>query len=78
MSCGANVEAVRGRVEVRSEPGAGTEFRIVVPITLAVLPCLLVEAGGQRFALPFHRVVLAQAEDRSAPPARRRSPGHLG
>jgi two-component system chemotaxis sensor kinase CheA len=59
----ANVEAARGRVEVRSQPGAGSEFRIVVPITLAVLRCLLVEAGGQRFALPFHRVVV------SLPPA---------
>ena len=53
-----NVEAGRGRVEIRSQLGEGTEFRIVVPITLAVLRCLLVEAGGQRFALPFHRVVL--------------------
>lgn len=58
-----NVEAARGRVEVRSEPGEGTEFRIIVPITLAVLRCLLVEAGGQRFALPFHRVVLSQADE---------------
>jgi two-component system chemotaxis sensor kinase CheA len=56
-----NVEAGRGRVEIRSQLGEGTEFRIVVPITLAVLRCLLVEAGGQRFALPFHRVVLCQA-----------------
>jgi two-component system, chemotaxis family, sensor kinase CheA len=53
-----NVEAVRGRVEVRSTPGAGAEFRIIVPITLAVLRCLMIQAGGQRFALPFHRVVL--------------------
>jgi two-component system chemotaxis sensor kinase CheA len=59
----ANVEAARGRVEVRSQTGGGSEFRIVVPITLAVLRCLLVEAGGQRFALPFHRVVV------SLPPA---------
>jgi two-component system chemotaxis sensor kinase CheA len=57
----SNVEAARGRVEIRSVPGEGTEFRIVVPITLAVVRCLLVEAGGQRFALPFHRVVLCQA-----------------
>jgi len=59
----SNVEAARGRVEIRSELGRGSEFRIVVPITLAVLRCLLVEAGGQRFALPFHRVVLTQAYD---------------
>jgi two-component system, chemotaxis family, sensor kinase CheA len=58
-----NVEAAHGRVEVRSELGAGTEFRIIVPITMAVLRCLLVEAGGQGFALPFHRVLLSQAYD---------------
>jgi two-component system chemotaxis sensor kinase CheA len=58
-----NVEAVHGRVEVRSERGAGTEFRIIVPITMAVLRCLLVEAGGQSFALPFHRVLLSQAHE---------------
>jgi two-component system chemotaxis sensor kinase CheA len=60
-----NVEAARGRVEVRSQQPGGTEFRIVVPITLAVLRCLLVEAAGQRFALPFHRVVLSQRKDPS-------------
>lgn len=57
-----NVEAALGRVEIRTERGAGTEFRILVPITSAVLRCLLIEAGGQRFALPFHRVVLSQAD----------------
>jgi two-component system chemotaxis sensor kinase CheA len=60
------VESVHGRVEVRSEPGAGTEFRIVVPITTAVLRCLLVEAGGQSFALPFHRVLLSQPHEPAA------------
>jgi two-component system chemotaxis sensor kinase CheA len=58
-----NVESVHGRVEVRSEPGVGTEFRIIVPITTAVLRCLLVEAGGQSFALPFHRVLLSKANE---------------
>ena len=61
-----NVEAAHGRVEVRSQPGLGTEFRVIVPITLAVLRCLLVESGGQRFALPFHRVVLSQSFDPSS------------
>jgi len=58
-----NVESAHGRVEVRSEPGVGTEFRIIVPITMAVLRCLLVDADGQSFALPFHRVLLSQAYD---------------
>ena len=59
----ANVEAVRGRVEVRSKPGVGCEFRIIVPITLAVLRCLFVDVGGQRFGLPLHRVTLVQSEE---------------
>jgi two-component system chemotaxis sensor kinase CheA len=61
----ANVEAAGGRVEVRSEPGAGAEFRVIVPITLAVLRCLLVESGGSRYALPFHRVVRSQVDTAS-------------
>lgn len=59
----SNVEAVHGRVELRSEQGAGAEFRIIVPITVAVMRCLIVEAGGQQLALPFHRVMLSQAHD---------------
>ena len=59
----SSVEAARGRVEVRSTPGMGSEFRIIVPITLAVLRCLLMETAGQRFAMPLHRVALAQAEE---------------
>jgi two-component system chemotaxis sensor kinase CheA len=58
----ASVGAVRGRIEVRSVAGKGTEFRLIVPISLAVLPCLVVAAGGQHFALPLHSVILAQAD----------------
>jgi two-component system chemotaxis sensor kinase CheA len=59
----ASVDAARGRVEITSEHGAGTVMRLVVPITLTVLPCLLADAGGQRFALPLHRVVVVQPGD---------------
>jgi two-component system chemotaxis sensor kinase CheA len=57
----ASVHAARGRVEVRSEPGVGCEFRVMVPVTLAVLRCLLIEVDRQRFALPIYQVVLARA-----------------
>ncbi len=52
----ASLNAVRGRIEVRSDPGIGTEFRIAVPITMATLRCLVVNAGGQPYAIPLHSV----------------------
>jgi two-component system chemotaxis sensor kinase CheA len=51
------LSGLRGRVEVESTPGEGTRFRISVPITLTVLPGLVVEAGGQRYALPMSSIV---------------------
>jgi len=50
------VSRVRGRTEIRSVPGRGSEFRLFVPVPLAVLPCQIVTAGEQRFALPMSSV----------------------
>ncbi len=51
------VQAVHGEVQIVNHPDAGAEFRIVVPITLTVVPCLIVSIGGQSFALPLHRII---------------------
>jgi two-component system chemotaxis sensor kinase CheA len=51
------VAAVHGEVEVVNHPGVGAEFRIVVPITLTVVACLIVSIAGQSFALPLHRII---------------------
>ena len=56
----SSLQSVRGRVEVRSQPGRGCEFRISVPLTLAVLRCLLVEAAGRPYAVPLHAVVVVE------------------
>ena len=51
-----NLEKVRGRIDLRTEPGKGTEFTITVPITLTIVQCLVVEAGGQSLAIPMQSV----------------------
>ncbi|MBB5751051.1 chemotaxis protein CheW [Prosthecomicrobium pneumaticum] len=47
-----NIEAIGGTVDVRSKPGKGTTFVIKIPLTLAIVPALIVRAGEERFALP--------------------------
>ena len=47
-----NVEKIGGTVDVHSRLGRGTTFRIKIPLTLAIIPALLVKAGGSRFAIP--------------------------
>ncbi len=47
-----NVEQAGGRVELESRVGLGTTVRLRVPLTLAIVPALVVESGGQSFALP--------------------------
>ena len=51
------VAAVHGEMQLINHPGLGAEFRIVVPITLTVVACLIVSIAGQSFALPLHRIV---------------------
>ncbi|HZY61924.1 MAG TPA: chemotaxis protein CheA, partial [Edaphobacter sp.] len=48
----ANVEKVGGSVELESKIGVGTTLRLRVPLTLAIVPALVVRSGGQSFALP--------------------------
>lgn len=53
----SNVEAIGGEVELSSVAGEGTTLRLRIPLTLAILPAVVVEAGGERFALPQSGVV---------------------
>jgi len=49
----SRIKRLNGTVELDSTPGAGTALRIRVPLTLAVLPALIVRSEGRRFALPL-------------------------
>ncbi len=47
-----NVEKIGGKVEVDSQAGKGTILRLRIPLTLAIIPALIVRSRGQNFALP--------------------------
>ncbi|HSY02300.1 MAG TPA: chemotaxis protein CheW [Acidobacteriaceae bacterium] len=47
-----NVEKIGGKVEVDSRAGEGTALRLRIPLTLAIIPALIVHSRGQNFAVP--------------------------
>ena len=51
-----NIQKLNGYIDIRSEPGKGSVFIISLPLTLAILPVLLVLLGDQPFALPLSLV----------------------
>ncbi|MCA9493332.1 MAG: chemotaxis protein CheA, partial [Myxococcales bacterium] len=46
------VEELRGRIQISSELGKGTTFRLVLPLTLAIIDGMLVVVGGRSYVLP--------------------------
>jgi len=47
-----NIERIGGSVDVSSETGMGTTIKIKIPLTLAIIPALIVMSSGERFAIP--------------------------
>jgi len=54
-----NIERLRGKIEVDSEVGQGTVFKIKLPLTLAIIDGLVVRVGDDRFILPSTSVQMA-------------------
>ena len=52
-----NIERIGGTIALQSVAGQGTKFVIKIPLTLAIVSALIVEAGGERFAIPQLSVV---------------------
>lgn len=47
-----NLEKIGGSVEIESKRGQGTTVRAKIPLTLAIIPALVVSSGDERFAIP--------------------------
>jgi two-component system chemotaxis sensor kinase CheA len=47
-----NVEKIGGTVDLQSVLGRGTTVRVKIPLTLAIIPALVVTCGGDRYAIP--------------------------
>ncbi|NVB43853.1 chemotaxis protein CheW, partial [Pseudenhygromyxa sp. WMMC2535] len=47
-----NIERLGGTIELHSRLGRGTTVRVKIPLTLAIVPALIVTCAGQRFAIP--------------------------
>jgi two-component system, chemotaxis family, sensor kinase CheA len=47
-----NIEKIGGTVDVQSRTGQATTVRMKIPLTLAIIPALMVTSGGDRYAIP--------------------------
>jgi len=52
-----NIQSIGGQVEVDSRVGEGTKVRIRIPLTLAIIPGLVVASGGHTFVIPQANLV---------------------
>ena len=60
------IEKLGGQITIETQPGAGTTFRVLLPVTLATFKGLLVRASGQKFVLPIagiDRIARVRRED---------------
>ena len=63
----SKIRELSGQVQIHSEVGRGSRFAIRVPLTLAILPTLLIELDDDVYALPLVRVVEVLAHERIEP-----------
>ena len=60
------IQSLNGTAVIESHPGQGSAVHLRVPLTLAILPALMIDAGDRQFALPLAMVADVFALDRDA------------
>jgi two-component system chemotaxis sensor kinase CheA len=60
-----NIEAIGGEVKIRSKVGQGSCFRLMLPLTLAIIDGMLIESGGQVLIIPRSQVHEVNRIDKS-------------
>ncbi|HZJ61953.1 MAG TPA: chemotaxis protein CheA, partial [Kofleriaceae bacterium] len=61
-----NIERIGGAIELQGKRGVGTTIKIKIPLTLAIIPALVVASGDSRYAIPqvsLHELVRLEGED---------------
>ena len=61
-----NIERIGGTVDVSTQRGVGTTILIRIPLTLAIMPALIVTSGGERYAIPQVNLLEVARVDRDA------------
>lgn len=51
-----NLEKIRGKVEIKTEKGKGTEFILTIPLTMAIIDGITVRAGKNRYSIPLNDI----------------------
>jgi two-component system, chemotaxis family, sensor kinase CheA len=52
-----NIQALGGRVSIQSTPGVGSRFTMTLPLTLAVMDGMIVQAGDAKYVIPIPNIV---------------------
>lgn len=52
-----NLETIRGKIDIKTVPGEGTEFILAIPLTMAIIDGITVRAGKNRYSIPLSDII---------------------